>query len=72
MMQKTWKREVAGLALLIVFAGWGITLWQALVHDQWSVAADLVGLILMPVLLFAAAAFGIDAYSKQIKGGHDA
>ena len=57
---KTYKREVAGcmlvfLALLFV---WGVWTPEA------SSAAEY---LTMPIFLFVGAAFGMDAYSKQVK-----
>lgn len=57
---KTYKREVAGcmlvfLALLFV---WGV----------WTPEANSVAEYLtMPIFLFVGAAFGMDAYSKQVQ-----
>ena len=57
---KTYKRETA-LALFIFLCGlfiWGI--WNAQ-------AANAAEFLTLPVFTFAGAAFGLDAYAKQIK-----
>ena len=60
-MKKTWKRETAW-ALIVWLAGMG----------GWGVyepsAMQFAEMITVPIFSFAALAFGMDAYSKQVMG----
>lgn len=65
MRRKTGKRETAWAALVYV-AGLGVAaVWLG--SDQ---AMQLVNILALPVLAFAATALGLDEYSKNILG-HD-
>lgn len=66
MRRKTYKRETGWLALAYV-AGLGI--YAVALGDQQAVA--LVEALALPVLAFAAAALGLDEYSKNIAPGRD-
>lgn len=52
---KTWKREIA--CALLVF-------WGYIVFDG---NVNMVEVITLPVFLYTLGAFGMDAYSKQMK-----
>lgn len=54
-MQKTYKRETAWALLLLTFA-------LAFVGN-----VEVAEIFVWPVFMFAGAAFGFDAYAKQIK-----
>ena len=54
-MKKTFKREVA-VALLLVMC------W-CMYSDQ----VDMLEIVVWPFITFAAAAFGIDAFAKQVQ-----
>jgi hypothetical protein len=59
--QKTWKREVSAVMLLVLL---GLTcLW---VFFENSLAGEAVEVLATPIFLFAAGAFGLDSVSKQI------
>jgi len=59
---KTYKREVS-MALLAYVMALGVA-------SVWSAGAfEVLKLFIPPVFLFAAGAFGMDAYAKQVKGG---
>ena len=59
-MQKTYKRETAG-ALLLVYVG-------LLIGGVWYPEAfNASEALKLQVFTFAALAFGMDAYSKQVK-----
>ena len=59
LMQKTFKRETAGVLLLALAAlgGWSVSNPDALPVFEASV---------LPVILFAMGAFGLDTVAKQI------
>jgi len=57
---KTYKREVA--LIMLVFLG-ASHLWG--VFDER--AAEMAAYLTTPVFMFAAAAFGLDAYAKLIR-----
>lgn len=59
MTPKTYKREAA-IVMLLFLAGlflWGI--WEPR-------AGDAAQYLTTPIFLFAGAAFGVDAYAKQV------
>ncbi len=58
-MQKTYKREVA-IGMLVFL---GIFFIASLFYTE---AAQVAEYLTTPVFMFAAAAFGVDAYSKQV------
>ena len=59
-MQKTYKREVA-IAMLVFVGGFHVLgMWM-------PEAVQVAEYLTTPVLLFVAAAFGMDAYAKQAK-----
>lgn len=58
-MQKTFKRETAGVMLL--FLG-GLFITGIIGNEQAARAAEFLTL---PIFTFAAGAFGIDAFLKQ-------
>lgn len=60
--QKTYKREVA-IAMLCFLAG--LTLAGIAYPD--SLAWDAAKYFTMPIFTFAGLAFGMDAYTKQVK-----
>ena len=62
--QKTWKREVSGAALLYVA---GVSAWGLYTESQY--ALEILQILVPAVSLLAAAAFGSDAYAKQMRGG---
>lgn len=59
MTPKTYKREAAAVMLLFlsVLFVWGV--WEPR-------AAEAAQYLTTPVFLFAGAAFGVDAYAKQV------
>lgn len=59
-MQKTYKREVAMAMLAFLGTMFIVSLW-------FTEATQVAEYLTTPVFLFAAAAFGIDAYAKQVK-----
>ena len=59
-MQKTYKREVASAMLVFL----GVLFCLGLFHPEAVQAAEF---LTTPVFLFTAAAFGVDAYAKQVK-----
>lgn len=61
--EKTYKREAA--VSLVVFV---LGMFTYGVHSGDTVAVDVAKFLTTPVMLFAAAAFGLDAYSKQVLG----
>lgn len=64
MRKKTYKRETGWLALAYVA---GIGVYAIAQGDPQAVA--LVEALALPVLAFAAAALGLDEYSKNIAPG---
>ena len=60
MAEKTYKREVA---IAMLFAVFGLAI--AGVWEQG--AADAAKMLSWPVFMFAGAAFGLDAFAKQIR-----
>lgn len=58
---KTWKREIALVGIVYVFGLGGAAV--AMDSDQ---AVDVIRVVSLPVFGFAAAAFGIDEYAKNI------
>jgi hypothetical protein len=64
-MRKTWKREVASLLLFIVVALQIAGIWVPEAHR----AAESLQ---MEVFGFAALAFGMDAWAKQVQHGRGA
>lgn len=58
--RKTWKREVAltMLAFNLVAHVWGV--WK-------PEAAEMARFMTTPIFLFATAAYGLDAYAKQVR-----
>lgn len=61
--RKTMKREVATSALLYCAAmGGAAVVWES---EQ---ALEVLRLCVVPVVAFAAAAFGVDEYAKNIHG----
>ena len=69
MMAKTYKREVAILALVLWFVAFFFTLYAAafLGTAHIVVMKDLVIGSSFPCFGLVAGAFGLDAYSKQIQ-----
>lgn len=59
-MEKTYKREAAG----VVLAVWGLMWAAGVVHEG---AAEQAEAVKAYVFTFSGLAFGMDAYSKQIK-----
>ena len=59
-MEKSYKREVAGVMLVFVGALFLASMW----FEQATQAAEF---LTTPVFLFAGAAFGMDSYAKQVK-----
>lgn len=57
---KTYKRETALVMLVLLGAShlWGV-------FDER--AADMAVYLTMPIFMFAGAAFGLDAYAKQVQ-----
>lgn len=53
--QKTYKREVATAALVATFA------------IGFSGNTELAEILVWPVFMFAGAAFGLDAFAKQVQ-----
>ena len=72
--QKTYKREVAVGVLLAYSAAYSWTLYAL----SWAPAENASQMVTMIngaapwVAALVAGAFGLDGYSKQIKGGGDA
>ena len=69
-IEKTWKREVAAAQLAAHWALIGFICWMTIKHPDRSVD-HLVTLAIgfaVWVYGFAAGAFGLDAFAKQIKG----
>lgn len=60
MTHKTYKRELAGAMLIILFALVIAGIW-------FPQAGDAAQSIKFEVFSFAALAFGIDAYAKQVQ-----
>ena len=58
-MTKTYKREVAGA--MLVFLG-ALHVWGIYAPE----AAQTAEYLTVPIFMFAAAAFGVDAYAKQV------
>ena len=58
-MQKTYKRETAVAMLIVMF----IFFYYGLDHDR---AYETAKYLSTPVFLFAAGAFGLDAWAKQL------
>lgn len=63
MKQKTYKREFAAFLMLAFLGLTGYFLWTG-DENYWEVAQ----FIFTPTVGFAAMAFGMDSYAKQIKG----
>lgn len=60
---KTYKREVAGAMLLAVF---GLAIASLFVPNP-DQAKEVLKTLVYPVFGFAAVAWGMDAYAKQVK-----
>jgi len=58
-MQKTYKREVAISMLMFVVGAHTAGMW-------FSEAVQMAEYLTTPVFMFAGAAFGMDAYAKQV------
>ena len=59
-MQKTYKREVAGVMLAVLWFFCVLAVW----YPQ---ALDVVRILSVPTFLAAGGAFGLDALAKQLK-----
>jgi len=67
MVYKTYKREIAASALLVLYSFIGYTLYILAGLGQTDAMVDLVGILVIPTFATVAAAFGIDSYFKQNK-----
>ncbi len=67
MAYKTYKREIAASALLVLYSFIGYTLYTLADLGQTDAMVDLVGILVIPTFATVAAAFGIDSYFKQNK-----
>lgn len=59
-MEKTYKREVAIAMLAFIGVFHVLGMW-------WPEAVQVAEYLTTPVFIFAGAAFGMDAYVKQVK-----
>lgn len=64
-MKKTYKREVAIAALVMMYSFVGYTLYTLSSLGQTEAMVDLVGILIIPTFATVAAAFGLDSYFKQ-------
>jgi hypothetical protein len=62
---KTYKREIAGLGLLILYLFFGYTLYILATANAYAAMVDLVTVLVIPTFATMAAAFGLDSYFKQ-------
>jgi hypothetical protein len=58
-VQKTYKREVSAGLLVVLFAFFIAGMW-------FPEAMQSAEFLTAPIFMFGAAAFGVDAYSKQV------
>lgn len=68
-MKKTFKREVSVVQLLLHWALVGFTVWTVVQNPDRDISAlvDLCTGLAVWVYGFAGAAFGMDAWAKQVK-----
>lgn len=59
-MEKTYKRELAALMLLFLALCFVASLWL-------PEALQIAEYLTTPIFLFTGAAFGMDAYAKQVR-----
>ena len=65
MAYKTYKREIAVSALIVLYSFIGYTLYTLADLGQTSAMVDLVGILVIPTFATVAAAFGIDSFFNQ-------
>lgn len=64
-MPKSYKREVAIIALAAMYMFVGYTLYTLANLSQTEAMVSLVGMLIIPTFATVAAAFGLDSYFKQ-------